>query len=605
MTYSASPSFPIHASRCWVTVFAFAAALIFWTPDLRAEGSTRVDLVDAQHFQLYGNDAATLGDLTRLPNADGVQGPVYRVQTDGQPSAKWAVQLRALTHAPVRRGDVVYATFKARSGGSMVGDATTEFIFERASPDWEKSASFTSTVGLQWTQVHVPFRAATDLAAGEGHVSFRLGYGGQAIEIAEIQVVNLGAEYDLKSLPMTARTYDGMEADAPWRAAAQKRIEKHRVANLNLRVVDPEGNAVPGAKISVEMTRSDFGFGSAVVASQIASDSADSEKYRQVIADHFNEVVFENDLKWGFNQGDFSNVDLAMVWLEERGIAVRGHCLVWPSWRRVPAELKALSDAGDHDAMRALIAEHIETHAGRYAGRLIDWDVINEVYMNHDVVDVLGESSMVDWFKLAHAADPQARLYINDYGILTAGGSDQTHQAAYEATIRYLRDNGAPIHGIGMQGHFGQTLTPPAKLLEVLDRFAALGLSIKVTEFDISTDDPEMQAAYARDFLTVMYSHPAVDAVVMWGFWEKRHWRPNAAWWREDWSPKPAVEMIQSLIQGQWQTRAQGVSDDRGQYAVRGHLGDYQIIATDEQGRRAEQTAVLASEGLELLLVLR
>ncbi|MEO0514619.1 MAG: endo-1,4-beta-xylanase [Planctomycetota bacterium] len=225
--------------------------------------------------------------------------------------------------------------------------------------------------------------------------------------------------------------------------------------------------------------------------------------------------------------------------------------------------------------------------------------------MNHDVVDVLGETSMIDWFKQAHAADPQAKLYINDYGILTAGGSDETHQSAYENTIRYLLENDTPIHGIGMQGHFGQTLTPPAKLLEVLDRYTALGLSIKVTEFDISTDDEQMQAAYARDFLTVMYSHPAVEAVVMWGFWENRHWRPNAAWWREDWSPKPAVAAFQSLFNDQWRTQAEGKTDSRGRFFVRGHLGDYTITVVDEEGRRAEHQAELAITGSEVIVEVR
>lgn len=605
MTCYASRFRVISLSNLWANVLAIAAALLFSTANTQAGELDGVDIVDTRGFALFGNDSATLGDLTLLPNADGVQGAAYRVKTTGTPSAKWGVQLHAPNTIAIRKGDVVYATFKARSGGSMVGDATTEFIFERSSPDWEKSAAFSSTVGLEWTQIHVPFRAATDLAPGEGHVSFRLGYGGQTVEIAEIQVINLGADHDLMSLPMTARTYEGMEADAPWRAAAQERIEKHRMADLNVRVVDAAGNAVPGATVSLEMTRNAFGFGSAVVASEIASDSADSDRYRQVIADNFNEVVFENDLKWGFNQGDFSQVDIAMDWLEERGIAVRGHCLVWPSWRRVPKQLKGLSDAGDHDAMRSVIAEHIANQAGRYAGRLIDWDVMNEVYMNHDLVDVLGESSMIDWFKQAHAADPQAKLYINDYGILTAGGTDDTHQSAYEKTIRYLLDHDAPIHGIGMQGHFGQTLTPPATLLQVLDRYAALGLSIKVTEFDISTDDQEMQAAYTRDFLTAMYSHPAVDAVVMWGFWENRHWRPNAAWWREDWSPKPAVAAFQSLLADQWHTQAQGAADNEGRFSVHGHLGDYKITATDDEGRYAEQSSVLTIDGNDVVVTLR
>lgn len=572
------------------------------SPSQHAEGEAIVDL---RSLTLIGGDAAQMGELTVLNQPEGAAGRAYRVKTTGTPSAKWAVQLRARTSAPISKGDVVFATFKARSAGSMVGDATTEFVFERAAPDWEKSAALTVTVGLAWTDVFIPFRAQTDLEAGEAQISFRVGYASQAIDIAEIRVMNLGPDYALDTLPMTARTYAGMEPDAPWRAEAQRRIEEHRMADLTVRVVDEQGTAVPNVDITVEMTQHAFRFGSAVVADVIATDHPDHEKYRQVIAENFNEVVFENDLKWRFSGRDFGNVDKAMAWLESKQITIRGHCLIWPSWRHAPAELRRLNDAGDHGGMRKLIAERIADAAGRYAGRIADWDVMNEVYQNHDVVDTLGEPAMVDWYKQAHAVDPDAKLYINDYGILTGGGRDETHQAAYEQTIRYLLEQDAPLHGIGMQGHFGQTLTPPKKLLEVLDRFARLGLTLKVTEFDIAMDDEAMQAAYVRDFLTTMYSHPDVEGVVMWGFWERRHWRPNAALWRADWSPKPAVEAFRSLLYDAWWTEADGKTDTNGVFSVRGHLGTYRITASNDTGRHAERSATLANNGSTVEIVLR
>ena len=562
------------------------------------------EIMNPRGFVLFGDDAVKLGALSELPTLDGVEGPAYRVTTRGTPSAKWGVQLHAYNASAIRKGDVVFATFKARSGGSLVGDATTEFIFERASPDWEKSVAFSTTVGLAWTQIDIPFRAAADLGPGEGHASFRVGYAGQTIEIAEIRIVNLGPDHDLLSLPATSRTYEGMEDDAPWRAAAQARINQHRTADFNVRVVDAQGSPVPGASVSLDMTRSAFGFGSAVVAEMLVSDTPEAESYRGIVSEHFNEVVFENDMKWGFQGSRLANTDAAVDWLEAQGIAVRGHCLVWPSWGHVPETLKQLNDAGDHDAMREVIAERIAGAVGRYAGRLMDWDVMNEVFTNHDLVDVLGEPEMARWFEQAHAADPAAKLYINDYGILTGGGTDEAHQAAYEATIRGLIEHGAPIHGVGMQGHFGQTLTPPHTLLKVLDRYAAMGLGIKVTEFDISMDNESMQAAYARDFLTAMYSHPAVEAVVMWGFWERRHWRPNAAWWRADWSPRPAVAAMRTLLEDQWWTREQGSTDAQGRWSARGHLGEYRVRVTTPDGGALEHSATHRIAGTEVVVTL-
>ena len=111
---------------------------------------------------------------------------------------------------------------------------------------------------------------------------------------------------------------------------------------------------------------------------------------------------------------------------------------------------------------------------------------------------------------------------LNDYDILSAHGANRAHQDHFEATARFLLDSGAPITGLGMQGHFGASPTSMATVKRVLDRYAALGLSIRITEFDVNTADEALQADYTRDFLTMVFSHPAVTGFQMWGFWEGR-----------------------------------------------------------------------------------
>jgi endo-1,4-beta-xylanase len=135
---------------------------------------------------------------------------------------------------------------------------------------------------------------------------------------------------------------------------------------------------------------------------------------------------------------------------------------------------------------------------------------------------------------LARQVDPGAALYIIDYSILSAGGNDVPHQNHYFGTIRRLEDSGAPVQGIGMQGHFSQNLTPPVRLWEILDRFGALNKPIQITEFDIDMADEQLQAAYTRDFLTAVFAHPTVKGFLMWGFREGRHWRPTSG------APPPA-----------------------------------------------------------------
>ena len=131
-------------------------------------------------------------------------------------------------------------------------------------------------------------------------------------------------------------------------------------------------------------------------------------------------------------------------------------------------------------------------------------------------------------------------------------------------------------------------------MLSGLDRFARLGLPIAITEFDINSEDEQLQADYTRDFLTACFSHPAVSEIVTWGFWEKRHWFPKAALWRADWSLKPNGKAWVELTTRKWWTQASGTTDSQGRYGARGFLGQYRVTAT-YKGKRAEQTVTLTA----------
>ena len=107
----------------------------------------------------------------------------------------------------------------------------------------------------------------------------------------------------------------------------------------------------------------------------------------------------------------------------------------------------------------------------------------------------------------------------------------QAHQDDYAATIKYLIDEEAPLDGIGLQSHFSARVTPMDEPFKRLDRYAAFGKELEITEFDIDTSDEITQADYTRDFMTATFSYPSVKAFVMRGFWEGSHWRPRGAFY--------------------------------------------------------------------------
>ncbi len=546
-----------------------------------------------QAFQIAGPSAADAKvEIVAVQNPNFNQ--AIRVRTVAQPQRPWDMQLAARNANPIAKGDILLASFWMRTLESPMQEGFVGFTFEGPGPEFKRSFGYETSAGTAWKRFDFPFKSADNYAPGEAVMNLRVGFAPQTVEFAGISLRNYQNSVNLETLPATKITYAGSEPDAPWRQAAAERIEKIRKGDLQISVRDANGKAVPGAEVTIKQTRGAFPFGSAVSAKALVSDAPADLKYQEMVRANFNRIVFENDLKSKQWNTDRETPQKALQWLRENKIEARGHVLVWPSWRHSPAELKALET--DPVALRKSLNDHIADEAGALRGQLVDWDVLNEPYKNHDLMDVLGPQVQSEWFREARKADPTAKLYLNDYGILSAGGNDRAHQQHFEDTIAFLVKEKAPIDGIGMQGHFGSDLTPPVKMLAILDRFAKFGLPIQITEFDVQVPSETLQADFTRDFLTTMFSHPSVSGVVMWGFWEGRHYAPGAALWRQDWTPKPNGQAWLDLVQKEWRTNVIAPTLVDGTLKTRAFLGDYQI-SVSVKGQSMTQNVSLGTAG--------
>jgi hypothetical protein len=92
--------------------------------------------------------------------------------------------------------------------------------------------------------------------------------------------------------------------------------------------------------------------------------------------------------------------------------------------------------------------------------------------------------------------------------------------------------------------------------------------------------DEDLQADYTRDFVIALYSHPSVTGFTKWGFYQGRHWKPDAAMYRSDWSEKLSAKVWRDLVRGAWLTRVESKTDADGKLSTRGHLGDYEFTVT-------------------------
>ena len=439
--------------------------------------------------------------------------------------------------------------------------------------------------------------------AGDALVELAFGSLAQHVEVTGVEVLNFGNSVVKEDLPETRFTYNGRETGATWREKALQRIEEIRTAPLTVKVIDSEGKPVHKAEVEIKMTRSDFIWGTAINEATLAGTDSVSDIYRMRLLELFNTGGIENGFKsggWFWEPERKLNTLRSFEWLEKNGFRQRGHNLVWPGWKFNPSTTRYIAEHDSPDVFERFIKAQFYERMAYTKGRVIAWDVINEPMHEKDFFKILPPSVMVDWFKLARRLDPNAQLFINDYSMLNCVESPQNIKD-YMKLIRDLRAQGAPIDAVGIQGHVGRQPRDPEQVLSDLDLLIPLGLPVQITEFDINTPDEELQADYTRDFLIAVYSHPVITGVTLWGFWEAKHWKPDAAMFRKDWTPKPNAKVWREWVTGKWKTHATAMTNDKGTVSMRGHLGEYAIYVCC-QGKSTKVMCHLGKNGQEIVV---
>lgn len=161
-----------------------------------------------------------------------------------------------------------------------------------------------------------------------------------------------------------------------------------------------------------------------------------------------------------------------------------------PSW---------VSAISNKVTLTSVLTKHINTVVGRYKGKVLHWDVVNEAFNDDGSLrssvwsKVFGQDLFAVALKLAHAADPDAKLYINDYSIEDVNSKS----TALYNKAKALLAAGVPLHGIGFQSHLivGQQ---PSSIVANFKRFADLGLDVAITELDIRMPVPASSSNLAQ-----------------------------------------------------------------------------------------------------------
>jgi endo-1,4-beta-xylanase len=258
----------------------------------------------------------------------------------------------------------------------------------------------------------------------------------------------------------------------------------------------------------------------------------DDPTYASTLAREFGGLVPENELKWEVVHPqaatyDFSLTDRLVNFARDHDMQVRGVPLLWH--HQNPAWVDSLTITQARDAYR----NHIRTVVGRYRGRITQWDVVNEPFLTSGELAPTkwrstGRRYMDDAFSVARAADPSAKLFINENGVERSGPKAD----ALFNEVRAMKERGVPIDGVGFQMHTQLVTTNRQMLAEQMARYASIGVEVAITEMDVSLTVPPTPAAFQhqatiyRDMLAACREAPNCNTFFLWGFTDRFSWIP-------------------------------------------------------------------------------
>jgi endo-1,4-beta-xylanase len=273
----------------------------------------------------------------------------------------------------------------------------------------------------------------------------------------------------------------------------------------------------------------------------------------QLIIQQFNSLTPENAMKMGpihpeENRYNWAVADSILNFAQRHGLKVRGHALCWheqtPRWLFKDAN----GDTVSKEVLLNRLKEHITTVVNRYKGKIYAWDVVNEavddnssrLLRNSLWYQICGEDFIIKAFEYAHAADPNAILFYNDYNTERPEKRERIYQL-----LKKLVDAKVPVHGVGLQAHWSLTEPAENELRSTIEKFSSLGLKIQFTELDISvypweknrrkklptdmdvfTPEREQQQLeqYKKVFRIFRDYKNVITGVTCWGVSDRRTW---------------------------------------------------------------------------------
>ncbi len=562
---------------------------------------------DADSFISYLG-VSTSADKVKLETVD-VSGESFskakRITTSAYnytEPANGDIQLMKGIHHELKAGEVALVSFKARTLETEDNsDSVTIGVQHQRYSDWAKALSTDVTIKKgDWQQFYLPvYSAYNDMPSGSP-ITLSVGGKAKTIEIADFSYVYYGTSVSSETLIPKVSTdgYKGIEDDALWRKEANRRIEKYRKGDVTVKVKDADGNPVENAVIKAKQTESEFMFGLALMKGEVVDGNRsdlDKEITENLLANSMNTLVPSDVLKPpAVYQNDGKDSVEMVNNIISRGKRLRGHTLMWDLNTAIwPFDnVRNIS----YEELYRSVMDYVLPTAYTFRGKLEQWDVLNEPIGCNTIRKNYGTRLYADVSRAVHEIDPDVKLYVNETsmsGLNSAADKDVSPQIAQ--IVKRMKAEGAHIDGIGIQAHCGSYLYPQG-FYHQLDNCAAAVDEISVTEYDFKNEDKSFETEHLRDTLLATFSHPKAKAFVVWQYMDARHCNSSAPFYDKDWNEKPAKAVWDKMINEDFKTDAEVVSDENGCADFRGFHGDYEITA-EVNGKSVTFPFKLRSDG--------
>ena len=547
-------------------VFILSSFLIS-SQEILKEGKNIVDYSKLK----YARTNAEFGKVSFISKIDDVK-DVLVVETLVRPKFIY----KASTSIPIKKmalkkGQKVLVSFKGKTVRSGLETGEARFLWILNQSDSYKG-NVTSTISLakEWKQYYIPYEVTQNVDKDDLRMAVQFGYQPQQALFSDIEILIFDAATPLASLPKTKIKYLGMEDDAVWRKQALARIDKIRKSDFSI-TFEKNGNALKNKNIQIELVKHEFSWGATINAADVLKDK-NQLKY---LERDFNEAVFANDLKiksW-HREKNRERTQKAIAEVSKTGVKIKGHVLIWPGFQYQNKEVRELEN--NPEALKQLINNHVVDITENTKGKISHWDVVNEAYTNKDFQRITGsEDILYNGFRILNELQPEVGRFTNEYGIISKGGIDFEKQQWYYNYIKRIdKFTGGLVDGIGIQCHIGSDLTPPEKVISILNYYGTLKKKISISEFTMEIRDAEIREKYTSDFITAIFSQPNVCEFLFWGFHASGN--PKAVVYNQDWSLAPMGEAYYNLVHKKWKTKISTKTSKEGVVRGNGFYGTY------------------------------